>query len=77
MSSGLKCVDAAVPLPGFASSHTVGALQVGEPKAAQSLGKRLMTTGFVVGVANSLMAGVFQLLVTLACTVAGSGVHEA
>lgn len=35
---------------------------MGEPKAAQSLGKRLMTTGFVVGVANSLMAGVSPLV---------------
>ena len=31
--------------------------QVGRPRAAQSLGKRLMTTGLVVGTFNSVLAG--------------------
>jgi hypothetical protein len=32
-------------------------MQVGRPRAAQSLGKRLMTTGIVVGTVNSVLAG--------------------
>lgn len=32
-------------------------LQVGKPKAAQNLGKQLMTTGLIVGCFNSVCAG--------------------
>ena len=32
-------------------------LQVGKPEAAQSLGKQLMTTGFSIGIFNSVLAG--------------------
>ena len=33
-------------------------VQVGKPEAAQSLGKQLMTTGFSIGIFNSVLAGV-------------------
>ena len=34
-------------------------MQVGKPEAAQSLGKQLMTTGFSIGIFNSVLAGAF------------------
>lgn len=35
------------------------AAQVGKPEAAQSLGKQLMTTGFSIGIFNSVLAGTY------------------
>ena len=37
-------------------------MQVGKPEAAQSLGKQLMTTGFSIGIFNSVLAGALPVL---------------
>ena len=42
-------------------------MQVGKPEAAQSLGKQLMTTGFSIGIFNSVLAGVFPYPCILRC----------